>query len=241
MQTVASRLEGTSRTRQTRLHSSQSVNFLPNHKDFVQAIINAVDESIIVVDRRGTIRLLNNTAAQRLGGTPEALTGIRTVDLDPHVVATDLTEFRLRCIQEVLRSGKPLRAEESLGDIVFDTRYHPVFDSTGRASYVAIFGQDITGHEPAKHPTGCGLRLIHRDATSSSGSTVQEVVSTKPLTTTETQILRLITNGKSNKEVATQLCRSERTIEVHRQHIMRKLDAHNIADLVRHVIQQGLV
>jgi two-component system response regulator FixJ len=55
----------------------------------------------------------------------------------------------------------------------------------------------------------------------------------KPLTKTEKIVLRLILDGMSNKGIAYALKRSERTIEVHRSHIMRKLNVDNIVDLVK--------
>jgi len=57
----------------------------------------------------------------------------------------------------------------------------------------------------------------------------------KPLTKTEKIILNLILQGKSNKEIANTLHRSIRTVEVHRSHIMHKLDVHTIVDLVKRV------
>ena len=55
----------------------------------------------------------------------------------------------------------------------------------------------------------------------------------KALTKTEKIILKLILDGKSNKGIAYTLQRSERTIEVHRSHIMRKLNVDNVVDLVK--------
>ncbi|MFH1884016.1 MAG: LuxR C-terminal-related transcriptional regulator, partial [Planctomycetota bacterium] len=47
--------------------------------------------------------------------------------------------------------------------------------------------------------------------------------------------------GKSNKEIAYLLHRSVRTIEVHRSHLMRKLDVDNVVDLVKRAAMMGLV
>ena len=59
------------------------------------------------------------------------------------------------------------------------------------------------------------------------------IVRGKKLTKTEMIILRLILQSKSNKEIAQILHRSIRTIEVHRSHIMHKLDVDNVVDLVK--------
>jgi two-component system secretion response regulator SsrB len=63
----------------------------------------------------------------------------------------------------------------------------------------------------------------------------------EPLTKRETEILHLVVSGKTNKEIAQMLCRTERTIEYHRNSLMRKLDVHNAAELVRRAIAVGIV
>ena len=60
------------------------------------------------------------------------------------------------------------------------------------------------------------------------------------LTGREREILRLLTEGNSSKEIAADLGVSPKTIETHRANIMRKLDIHNIADLVRYAIARGI-
>ena len=61
-----------------------------------------------------------------------------------------------------------------------------------------------------------------------------------PLTQTELRVLRLIVKGKSNKEIATMLNRSVRTIEVHRTRIYRKVGVDNLVDLVKRVLSMGM-
>jgi DNA-binding NarL/FixJ family response regulator len=62
-----------------------------------------------------------------------------------------------------------------------------------------------------------------------------------PLTARERQVLQLITEGKSSKEVAAALDISARTAEAHRANIMEKLDIHETAGLVRYAIRRGLI
>ena len=63
----------------------------------------------------------------------------------------------------------------------------------------------------------------------------------KPLTKTEIKVLHLILDGKGNKEIARILYRSVRTIEVHRWHIMRKMNVNNLVDLVKRAASMGLL
>jgi two-component system response regulator FixJ len=62
----------------------------------------------------------------------------------------------------------------------------------------------------------------------------------KNLTKTEMTILHLILQGRSNKNISQILHRSVRTIEVHRSHIMHKLNVDNVVDLVKRVSDMGL-
>jgi DNA-binding NarL/FixJ family response regulator len=63
----------------------------------------------------------------------------------------------------------------------------------------------------------------------------------EPLTTREREVVRLIAEGKSSREIADLLCISIRTAENHRANIMRKLNLNKAADLVRYAIQKGIV
>jgi len=60
------------------------------------------------------------------------------------------------------------------------------------------------------------------------------------LSTRERQVLQLITEGKATKEIAKVLCLSIKTIESHRKQIMDKLNIHNVAELTKYAIRQGL-
>lgn len=61
------------------------------------------------------------------------------------------------------------------------------------------------------------------------------------LSNREREVLRHIAEGESNKEIAGQLKIGVRTVETHRERIMRKLDIHSIAGLTRFAIAQGMV
>lgn len=61
------------------------------------------------------------------------------------------------------------------------------------------------------------------------------------LTATETTVLRHIVQGQTSRQIAKTLCRSPRTIKVHRSHIMRKLHASTMVDLVRAARALGLL
>lgn len=61
------------------------------------------------------------------------------------------------------------------------------------------------------------------------------------LTEREREILQLIAEGKSNKEVATILNVSPYTIETHRQNLMQKIGVHNTAEIVLYAVKKGII
>ncbi len=61
------------------------------------------------------------------------------------------------------------------------------------------------------------------------------------LTEREREVLKLVAEGLSTKEIATRLDISGRTVETHRANLMRKLDVHSIARLTQLAIKEGLL
>jgi len=62
-----------------------------------------------------------------------------------------------------------------------------------------------------------------------------------PLTLRQREILQLIAEGNTTKEIAAKLTLSVKTVETHRTQLMERLDIHDIAGLVRYAIRTGLV
>jgi DNA-binding NarL/FixJ family response regulator len=60
------------------------------------------------------------------------------------------------------------------------------------------------------------------------------------LTNREREILQLIAEGESTKEIAFRLYVSIKTVETHRQQVMKKLNLHSVAELTRYAIREGL-
>ena len=61
------------------------------------------------------------------------------------------------------------------------------------------------------------------------------------LTSRESEVLQLIAEGFSNKQIAAELAISIKTVEKHRQQVMNKLNIHDVAGLTRYAISKGLV
>ena len=96
-------------------------------------------------------------------------------------------------------------------------RRHKPYFSSRVAPGAAAFGR--TGADPALSPRRSRGRLTPR----------------------EREIVQLLAEGKSNKEVAGVLGISVRTAETHRSNIMLKLDLHSVVDLVRYAVRNRII
>jgi DNA-binding NarL/FixJ family response regulator len=70
---------------------------------------------------------------------------------------------------------------------------------------------------------------------------LDEALKTNNLSERETEVLRLIALGYSNKEIAAQLDISIKTVETYKARLMEKLDLHSRVDIVRYALRQGLM
>ena len=90
-----------------------------------------------------------------------------------------------------------------------------------------------------------GTYLYPQIATVLRNDYLQKILQTEPscsssLSPREREVLQLMAEGKSTKEIAYSFELSVKTVEVHRQRIMEKLDIHSIAELTKYAIREGL-
>jgi two-component system, NarL family, nitrate/nitrite response regulator NarL len=92
------------------------------------------------------------------------------------------------------------------------------------------------------------IEAVHRGGTYFSSGVSEILLSPNdeediggPLTTREQNILLLLSEGRSNKEVARELDISVRTVETHRRNIKKKLKVRSTTGLVRYAIEHGLI
>jgi DNA-binding NarL/FixJ family response regulator len=75
-----------------------------------------------------------------------------------------------------------------------------------------------------------------------AGNKLEEGKPASPrITPRELEIVRLLAEGKSNKEISTQLGITVRTVETHRSKIMLKLDLHSLAELIHYAMRNGII
>ncbi len=106
-----------------------------------RALQDANPETALLLDTAANILRANEVAAARLGGSPDELAGRNFYDLIP----SDVAARRREHIEEALRTGKPVRAEDGRDGMIFDNAYYPLFDARGRAVSLAYYARDITG------------------------------------------------------------------------------------------------
>lgn len=76
------------------------------------------------------------------------------------------------------------------------------------------------------------FKLVHDDD-------IEPEFGDEPLSEREQAVLELICNEKKNNQIADELCISVRTVEVHRQNLLRKTNSKNVAGLVVYAIKKG--
>ncbi len=105
------------------------------------------------------------------------------------------------------------------------------FDELAEALRVVISGQFYLSSRVA----GIVTKDYVRQLSAASDSSARSI-----LTAREREVLQLLAEGKSKKQVALQLNMSVKTVETHRQKIMEKLDIYSIAELTKYAIREGL-
>jgi DNA-binding NarL/FixJ family response regulator len=150
-----------------------------------------------------------------------------------------------------LESVPILRREIPEARILILTQYE-------QAEYVRRFLQLGVAGYVLKKAAGAELlsaiRAVHRGGLVVDPSVAHEVLrdasSARPvaaddpyesLTERERQVLKLVAEGRSNKEVAAFLDVSVKTAMTHREHVMQKLGLHNRTDLTRFALRRGII
>jgi len=196
-----------------------------------------VDDHSLV--RRGFRRLLEEDAGISVVG--EASDGHEAVAeatrLQPNVVVMD---FALPSMNGAVATRNILKSCHSTNVLVLsmhsDASYVRTCLEAGAKGYLLKNAMDLELVEAVKR-VAANECVLDRRLGSLAATPEQQPV----LTTRELEVLQLIVNGRSNKEIATMLGVSANTVAVHRANIMQAMGIHNTAELVVCAIRQGLV
>ena len=200
--------------------------------------------------RRGTRSLLENQPGWRVCG--EAGTGRQAVaaaiELKPDVAVVDVMLPELGGVEVVRQIKKAVpqveivtftgQTSEALVQSVFDAGARSCILKTDGGEHLVRAVRSASEHKPyftAHASEVIFSRYLHGKA----GENPAHPGS--PLTNREHEILTLVVQGKSNKEVSKLLDLSVRTVESHRAALMEKLGLHTLPDLVRYAIRNGII
>jgi len=208
---------------------------------------------ILIVDdhailREGVRALLGaHPDLEVVGEASDGVEAIAAVErLDPDVVLMDIAMPGLGGIEASLELKKlGRRARILILSQYEDREYVRRLLKAGVSGYVLkkSAGAELAGAIRAVHKGGLVLDpAVARVAMAEAGpSTPAGADPYETLTDREKQVLKLVADGKSNKEVAEVLGISVKTAMTHREHVMEKLKLHNRTELVRFAIKQGVI
>jgi len=211
-------------------------------------ILVADDHDII---RRGLKQLL--TAKPGWEVVAEAKNGREAVTLaeqfKPEVVVMDISMPELNGLEASRRIKKALpKTEIVILTLHFsDQLVHDIVEAGARA-YIMKSDADrdlISAVEALSHrrsfftPKAAEMVLNGFRKRNAAPDTVQEF--RNRLTPREREIVQLLAEGKSSKEVAVALGISVKTAETHRANIMRKLEIHSVSELVRYAVKNQII
>jgi len=122
------------------IQTSTAKTALTNNEKNSRALLNATTESAFLIETDGTIVTYNNVTATRLGKEPRELVGRNIFDLIP----PELVKSRKKRVDQVIKTGIPVRFEDKRAEFVIDQNIYPVTDSQGKVKRIAIYARDIT-------------------------------------------------------------------------------------------------
>lgn len=201
--------------------------------------------------RRGIKSLLQSHAGWEVCG--EAHTGREAVtkaeELKPDVVILDISMPDLNGVDAAKRIRKVSPDTEVLilsvhysDQLIRDileagVRGYIVKSDSDRDLIIAV--ETLANHKPFFTPRATEVMLTNFN----EGKTRTEPPETMRdrLTSREREIVQLLAEGKSSKEVASSLNISVKTAETHRANIMRKLQLHTVSELVRYAVRNQII
>jgi DNA-binding NarL/FixJ family response regulator len=217
-------------------------------------VVVADDHAVV---RRGVRALLElqpgiEIAAEATNGM-EALNLVRK--LKPDLVVLDLTMPEMNGLE----LARAIREENTTTDLLVLTMHFSEEVARealrcGAMAYVLKSGADtdllaavdhVRHHQPfftGQLATSMAQNFVNFPGESENAPDAEAAETTgNPLTQREIDVITLLAQGKSNKEAASALGVSARTVESHRNHIMRKMNFASFSDMIRFAIRNKIV
>jgi len=207
-----------------------------NHHGPIRVVL-ADDHDLVRSGIRALLSTLPGIAVVAEVSDGEAL--LDALDSVPaHVVLTDISMPRLDGLAAIPR----IRERHPTVRIVVLSMYDSI-DFVRRAVTLGASGYLMKHAAPQELEHA--LRTVVTTGSYFSGSIAQVLLqpadAEDDLTERQLQILTLVAEGLSSKEIAWQLGLSSKTVDVHRARIMGRLDMKDVASLTRYAVRKGLV
>ena len=204
------------------------------------------DDHQIIVD--GLKSLLNNSADFKVIGEAnngrEALKIIENVEVDVVLMDIDMP------VMNGIETLKEIRRRQLEVKVIILSMHHEagmikslidlgamgyLLKSSPQEELAAAIRKVATGQQ--YFSTQVTLSLLNKPQNSNN----TESESAGLLTERETEIIKLIAEGFSNREIGAKLFISHRTVDTHRTNLMKKIQVENIAGLISYAIKNGIV
>lgn len=203
------------------------------------------DITVLLVDdhalvRKGFRRLLEDEQGiQVVGEAKDGAEAVRVAhELKPQVIVMDMSMPGLNGIQACVEILKVLPRTAILMLSMYSEEAQVRNAIKAGAKGYVLKNADDVDLAAAIRDVAAGKRVVGPGLLSDINI---EDEKTEKLTPREKQILQLIAEGKSNKEIAALLDLSPNTVAVHRANLMEALGIHRTAELVLYAVRKGLV
>jgi two-component system, NarL family, response regulator NreC len=214
---------------------------------FKTTIVLADDHPVV---RKGLRALLESQPDLTVVG--EASDGLDAVELTerltPHVLLVDVVMPGITGLEAVRQVKQRVPQVRSIVFSMHATEayIHEAFKN-GACGYI-LKGADGNEMVDAVHEVAAGRRYlspaVSERLVEAYLERAHEFAPREPydeLTAREREVLHQVAEGQTNAEIADRLSISPRTVEIHRAHVMRKLNLKTQSDLVRFAIRKGLI
>jgi DNA-binding NarL/FixJ family response regulator len=212
----------------------------------VTRISTVIADDHALVLRGMRLVLEADAGVEVVGATSDGAEIVPLVErLDPDVLIADLVMPGVNML-DILATVALRRTRTVVVSMHDNVAYVARALRHGAAAYVPK-GSEVEELLGAVHAVARGETYLGRPLSAAAVARYQKAHpgdSLEPfrsLTRRERQILQLVVEGRSSPEIGARLGISQRTVEVHRANMMRKLNIHTQADLIRRAIQSGVV
>ncbi|HEX3375288.1 MAG TPA: LuxR C-terminal-related transcriptional regulator [Candidatus Acidoferrales bacterium] len=214
-------------------------SYFRRHK--LSSVLDKSKVGLVICDRRLRYKALNQSVAEMHNEPVKAHLG-RSMGK----ILGDFAEQIVPLWENVLASGNPSTNLEVVGKLPkrsdigrWVENLFPLTDGRGRVEHVGCFVIEIVPTPLSRSPRSNSFEKMKSGRENQLSK--PEGRESATLSHREQEVLRLLAEGKSTKEIASSLLISVRTVETYRSRLMLKLQVNSMVELVHYAIQKCIV